>query len=100
MHSTTFLTTLLAAATSTTALQITLYTNTNYGGDSTTISLISGSCTDAGQYNDKVSSVKMYGASCTLFENYGCSGGQFKINGDTPSLEGVFNDKMSSVTCY
>lgn len=46
---------------------ITVYTNTNYGGDSTSLTYVNGKCTDAGQYNDKVSSVKTYGASCKLF---------------------------------
>ena len=66
MHYTTALVALLAASTS--ALKVTIYTDTKYRGDDATLSLTSGACHDVKKFNDQVSSIRTYGERCDLYE--------------------------------
>ena len=50
-----------------------------------------------GDYNDRISSVRIYGrARVTLYEHSNFGGDTRNVNGDMPELPG-FNDKASSI---
>lgn len=63
---------MLALATSTLAasqyeIPIALYADAGYKGAVKELRVVDGQCNEVGELNDLVSSVKTYGATCTLF---------------------------------
>ncbi|KAF2187581.1 hypothetical protein K469DRAFT_748847 [Zopfia rhizophila CBS 207.26] len=75
------------------------FEHTGYTGQSRKYEATSGVCQDTGDLNDSISSIKTGGHACTLYRDYSCQGASFGIAGDVPSLQGVFNDQMSSFRC-
>ncbi|KAI0506329.1 hypothetical protein F5B22DRAFT_660412 [Xylaria bambusicola] len=72
----------------------------NGGGSCLTITGIeNGVCYNInGIWNDSISSTDTHGATCTVFENQGCSGDQSTANGKVNW--GHMNDIISSFRCF